>query len=118
MASADLVNSVGSQPCDHGNRLKYHPHMKRSGRKDDPLYRARRLLTLVDERLNGQRREMLMGPLNAVDSRGEVFDLRRDKKLDRGLYDRHDPELPDQSTVLRRQVQRTIAQHRHISLIF
>ncbi|MCU1363952.1 MAG: Transposase [Acidimicrobiaceae bacterium] len=63
------------------------------GRKDDPLYRARRLLTKADERLNDHGREKLMGLLNAGDPKGEVFATWRAKELVRGLYDHDDAAL-------------------------
>jgi transposase len=93
MASADLVCSVGSQPCHPDNRLKYHPHIKHRGRKHDFLYRARRLLTMADERLDDHGREKLMGLLNAGDPEGHVFATWQAKELVRGLYDHHDPAL-------------------------
>jgi transposase len=63
------------------------------GRKLDPLYRARRLLTMADERLNDHGREKLMGLLNAGDPKGQVFAAWRAKELVRGLYDHRDPAL-------------------------
>src|SRR5487761_445238 len=63
------------------------------GRKHDPLYRARRLLTMADERLDDHGREKLMGLLNAGDPQGQVFATWRAKELVRGLYDHHDGEL-------------------------
>jgi transposase len=63
------------------------------GRKHDPLYRARRLLTMADERLDDRGRGKLMGLLNAGDPKGEVFATWRAKELVRGLYDHHDAEL-------------------------
>jgi transposase len=63
------------------------------GRKLDPLYRARRLLTMADERLDDHGREKLMGLLNAGDPRGQVFATWRAKELVRELYDHHDADL-------------------------
>jgi transposase len=63
------------------------------GRQRDPLYRARRLLTMADERLNDHGREKLMGLLNAGDPQAQVFATWRAKELVRGLYDHHDPAL-------------------------
>jgi transposase len=63
------------------------------GRKLDPLYRARRLLTMADERLNDHGREKLMGLLNAGDPKGQIFATWRAKELVRGLYDYCDPAL-------------------------
>ena len=63
------------------------------GRKVDPLYRARRLLTMADERLDDHGREKLMGLLHAGDPKGEVFATWQAKELVRGLYDHHDADL-------------------------
>jgi transposase len=63
------------------------------GRKHDPLYRARLLLTKADERLSDNGREKLMGLLNAGDPKGEVLATWRAKELVRGLYDHHDADL-------------------------
>ena len=63
------------------------------GRQRDPLYRARRLLTMADERLNDHGREKLMGLLNAGDPQAQVFATWQAKELVRGLYDHHDPAL-------------------------
>jgi transposase len=42
------------------------------GRKDDPLYRARRILTMAEERLESKGDEKLKGLLRAGDPRGDV----------------------------------------------
>ncbi len=42
------------------------------GRRDDPLYRCRRLLTRADERLDEGGQEKLLGLLRAGDPRNEV----------------------------------------------
>jgi len=63
------------------------------GRKNDPLYRARLLLTKADERLSENGREKLMGLLNAGDPKGEVFATWRAKELVRGLYDHDDAAM-------------------------
>ena len=63
------------------------------GRKHDPLYRSRLLLTKADERLSNHGREKLMGLLNAGESRGEVSATWRFRELVRGLYDHDDAEM-------------------------
>jgi transposase len=42
------------------------------GRKGDPLYRCRRLLTKAEERLSDDGREKLLGLLRAGDPKGDV----------------------------------------------
>ncbi|MGH3733494.1 MAG: ISL3 family transposase, partial [Acidimicrobiales bacterium] len=63
------------------------------GRKHDPLYRARLLLTKADERLSENGRERLMGLLNAGDPKVEVLATWRALELVRGLYDHSDAAL-------------------------
>jgi transposase len=63
------------------------------GRKRDPLYRARRLLTMADQRLNDHGREKLKGLLNAGDPQGQVFATWRAKEFVRGRDDHHDAAL-------------------------
>ena len=63
------------------------------GCKLDPLDRARRLLTMADERLDDHGRDKLMGPLNAGDPDGDVLATWHATDLVRGLYDHHDPAL-------------------------
>jgi transposase len=63
------------------------------GRKDDPLYRCRRLLTKADERLDERGRTKLLGLLDAGDPHGEVRTAWHAKEVVRSIYDHHDPEL-------------------------
>lgn len=56
------------------------------GRKRDPLYRCRRLLTKADERLEEAGREKLLGLLRAGDPRGEVTTTWHAKEAVRELY--------------------------------
>ena len=63
------------------------------GRKDDPLYRCRRLLTKADERLGDRGRTKLLGLLDAGDPRGEVRAAWHAKEVVRSIYDHHDPDL-------------------------
>jgi transposase len=57
------------------------------GRKPDPLYRARRLLTKAHERLDQRGNQRLLGLLAAGDPKGEVRDAWHAKETLRGLYD-------------------------------
>jgi transposase len=63
------------------------------GRKDDPLYRARRLLTKAHERLDERGETKLLGLLGAGDPRGEVRMAWHAKEVVRSIYDIGDPEL-------------------------
>jgi transposase len=87
------VVKLANAKLDECRRRVQNELIGHRGRKDDPLYRARRLLTKADERLSDHGREKLMGLLNAGDPRGEVFATWRAKELVRGLYDHHDAAL-------------------------
>ncbi len=63
------------------------------GRKHDPLYRCRRLLTKADERLDEKGRTKLLGLLRAGDPRGEVTTAWHAKEAVRALYFHSDPDL-------------------------
>ena len=63
------------------------------GRKDDPLYRARRLLTKAHERLDEQGESKLLGLLNAGDPRGEVRTAWHAKEVVRSIYEITDADL-------------------------
>ena len=66
------------------------------GRKDDPLYRARRLLTKAHERLDDAGERKLLGLLAAGDPRGEVRMAWHAKEVVRSIYDIDDPALADE----------------------
>lgn len=61
------------------------------GHKDDPLYRARRLLTKAHERLDDTGDAKLRGLLEAGDPRGEVRTAWHAKETVRSIYDIADP---------------------------
>jgi transposase len=60
--------------------------MGHRGRKDDPLYQIRRLLTKADERLTEAGRTKLMGLLKAGDPYGEVATAWQAKEAIRKIY--------------------------------
>jgi transposase len=63
------------------------------GRKHDPLFRCRRLLTRAEERLDERGREKLTGLLRAGDPKGEVATAWHAKEAVRELYTHHDQAL-------------------------
>ena len=63
------------------------------GHKNDPLYRARRLLTKADERLDERGRTKLLGLLDAGDPHGEVRMAWHSKEVVRSIYDIDDHAL-------------------------
>ena len=65
------------------------------GRKDDPLYRARRLLIAAHERLSDGGDARLRGLLAAGDPHGETRLARHAKETLSGLYDVDYPQLAE-----------------------
>ena len=63
------------------------------GRKSDPLYRGRRLLTKAKERLDDKGREKLAGLLRAGDPKGDVATVWQAKEAVRELYAHADADL-------------------------
>ncbi len=68
------------------------------GRKGDPLYRIRRLLTKAHERLNTRGETRLQGLLAAGDPYGEVRDAWYAKETIRDIYKIDSPTLADEFT--------------------
>ncbi len=67
----------------------------RRGRRDNPLYRSRRLLTKGHERLDDRGEAKLVGLLEAGDPRGEVRLAWHAKETIRGIYAIDDPSEVD-----------------------
>jgi transposase len=63
---------LANQRLDEVRRRVQNEMFGHRGHRDDPLYRARRLLTRADERLNDRRRSKLLGLLGPGDPRSEV----------------------------------------------
>jgi len=87
------VVKLANQRLDECRRRVQNETMGHRGRKDDPLYRCRRLLTKADERLDDRGRTRLLGLLEAGDPRGEVRAAWHAKEVVRSIYDHHDPAL-------------------------
>ncbi|MDF1595322.1 MAG: ISL3 family transposase [Acidimicrobiia bacterium] len=94
-----LVRLANSK-LDECRRRVQNETVGHRGRKDDPLYRARRLLTKAHERLDQAGELKLTGLLKAGDPRGEVQMTWHAKETIRSIYhfDDHDLacELVDQ----------------------
>lgn len=63
---------LANERLDEVRRRVQNETLGHRGRKHDPLYRSRRLLTKADERLDDRGREKLVGLLEAGDPKGEV----------------------------------------------
>jgi transposase len=87
-----LVKLANSK-LDECRRRVQNETLGHRGHKNDPLYRARRLLTRADDRLDGRGRSKLVGLLEGGDPRGEVRTAWHAKEVVRSLYDHTDPAL-------------------------
>jgi transposase len=90
-----LVKLANSK-LDETRRRVQSETLGHRGRKSDPLYRCRRLLTKADERLDEHGRTKLLGLLDAGDPAGEVRTAWHAKEVVRSIYDHHDPDLAEQ----------------------
>ncbi len=84
---------LANQRVDEVRRRVQNETLGHRGRKDDPLYRCRRLLTKADERLDDKGRTKLLGLLGAGDPHGEVRMAWHSKEVIRSIYDIDDHEL-------------------------
>jgi transposase len=91
------VVAVGTRAVDAVRRRVQNETLGHRGRKDDPLYRARKLLTLAAERLDDRGEQRLRGLLAAGDPNREIYDAYNAKEALRDLYTlAADPALPAQ----------------------
>ncbi len=120
------VVKLANTKLDECRRRVQNETLGHRGRKDDPLYRARRLLTKAHERLDERGNHKLIGLLRAGDPRGEVKMAWHAKEVVRSIYgiddchlatdfvtqlagDLQDPSCPPEVNSLGR----TIARWRH-----
>jgi transposase len=87
------VVKLANSKLDECRRRVQNETVGHRGRKDDPLYRCRRLLTKADERLDDKGRTKLLGLLDAGDPRGEVRAAWHAKEVVRSIYEHHDADL-------------------------
>ncbi|MDK1011593.1 MAG: transposase, partial [Actinomycetota bacterium] len=90
------VVKLANSKLDETRRRVQNETMGHRGRKSDPLYRIRRLLTTADERLDEQGRAKLVGLLDAGDPNGEVTTAWQAKEAIRDIYVHTDPDVADQ----------------------
>ena len=84
---------LANQRLDEVRRRVQTETLGHRGRKPDPLYRSRRLLTKADERLDDHGRQKLVGLLAAGDPQGEVRMAWHAKEVVRSIYDHTDPDV-------------------------
>lgn len=87
------VVKLANSKLDECRRRVQNETFGHRGRKTDPLYRARRLLTKADERLTVDGRTRLLGLLDAGDPHGEVRLAWHAKEVIRQIYDHTNPDL-------------------------
>ena len=84
---------LANQKLDECRRRVQNDTLGHRGRKNDPLYRARRLLTKAHERLDEAGNQRLVGLLRAGDPRGEVKTAWHAKEVIRQSYTIDDPAI-------------------------
>ena len=100
------VTKLANTKLDECRRRVQNETLGHRGRKNDPLYRGRRLLTMAKERLGDKGHEKLTGLLRAGDPTGDVATLWQAKEAVRELYSHEDPDLAlDWVTELGRDLQ-------------
>jgi transposase len=87
---------LANTKLDECRRRVQNETLGHRGRKDDALYRARRLLTKAHERLDDHGEQKLVGLLAAGDPRGEVRTAWHAKQVTRSIYDITDPAVADE----------------------
>ena len=87
------VIKLANERVDETRRRVQNEVLGHRGRKGDPLYRARRLLTMAEERLGDSGREKVKGLLRAGDPRGDVAVAWEAKEAVRELYGHQDQTL-------------------------
>jgi transposase len=80
------VVKLANTKLDETRRRVQNETLGHRGRKDDPLYRIRRLLTKADERLTDKARSKLVGLLKAGDPYGDVATAWQAKEAIRKIY--------------------------------
>lgn len=87
-----VVKLAGAK-LDECRRRVQHETLGHRGRKDDPLYRCRRLLLAAEERLDPKGNDKLAGLLRVGDPRGEVAYAWHAKEAVRFFYDIPNAEM-------------------------
>ena len=81
------VVRLGNDALDEVRRRVQNQTLGHRGRKDDPLYRARKLLVSASENITDNGHTKLRGLLDAGDPYGEVRDAWHAKETLRSIYD-------------------------------
>ena len=87
------VVKLANTALDECRRRVQNETLGHRGRRDDPLWRARRRLTIARERLSDDQHNRLMGLLRAGDPHREVWFAWNAKEVVRQIYDHTDHAL-------------------------
>ena len=87
------VSRLANQRLDEVRRRVPNETLGHRGRKGDPLYGIRRLLTAAHERISDRGQVRLRGLLDAGDPHGEVRTAWHAKETVRGIYGIDSPAL-------------------------
>ena len=93
------VSRLANQRLDEVRRRVHNETLGHRGRKGDPLYGIRRLLTAAHERISDRGQVRLRGLLDAGDPHGEVRTAWHAKETVRGIYKIDSPALALQYTL-------------------
>ena len=85
------VVSLANRSLDAVRRRVQHEQTGHRGRRDDPLYRARRVLLMAEEKLDDKAAERLISLLELGDPNAEVAVAYRVKERLRDFYREGDP---------------------------
>jgi transposase len=96
VADAFHLIKLANSKLDECRRRVQNETLGHRGRKEDPLYRARRLLTKAHERLDEAGDAKLTGLLAAGDPHGEVRTAWHAKEVVRSIYDITDAALAEE----------------------
>ncbi|MCQ3808811.1 MAG: transposase, partial [Acidimicrobiia bacterium] len=91
------VVKLANKALDDVRRRVQNETLGHRGRKDDPLYRARKLLVSASERITPNGQVRLRGLLEAGDRYGEVRNAWQAKETLREIYDITNPKVGAQT---------------------
>jgi transposase len=87
------VVKLANTALDECRRRVQNETLGHRGRRDDPLWRARRRLSIARERLSADQHERLLGLLRAGDPHRDVWFPWNAKEIVREIYDHTDEAL-------------------------
>lgn len=89
------VVKLANTAVDECRRRVQNETLGHRGRRNDPLWRARRRLTIARERLSDSQHERVLGLLRAGDPRQQMWFAWNAKEVVRQIYDHTDTELAE-----------------------